>query len=267
MHQMEEINRNTWTNVWSLREYGRSEGYLDEGERLSLDIATSAGRPRILDIGVGGGRTAKLLQDKGDYVGIDYAPEMVARARANHPALRFEHMDARDLSAFSDGAFDLATFSYNGIDSVDADGRIAVMREVCRVLSPGGLFVFSTFNRDWSGFARLNERRRIEWTLDPLRLGFRLLRHVEGGLLKALRMRRHAALEVREDDHAILIHSAHDFGIMVHATSYPHLIAQLESAGFERDPVLFDRDGTSLGPSLPANVEYVHVIARKPDPS
>ena len=85
MHQMEEINRKTWTNIWSLREYGRSEGYLDVGERLALDTATSSGRPRILDIGVGGGRTAKLLQDKGDYVGIDYTPEMVARARANHP--------------------------------------------------------------------------------------------------------------------------------------------------------------------------------------
>ncbi len=48
MHQMEEINRKTWTNVWSLREYGRSEGYLDEGERLALKIATSAGIPRIL---------------------------------------------------------------------------------------------------------------------------------------------------------------------------------------------------------------------------
>ena len=267
MHQMEHINRKTWTNVWSLRQYGRSEGYLDEGERLALEMAISTRRPRILDIGVGGGRTAALLQDKGDYIGIDYTPEMVARARAKHPSLKFELMDARDLSAFSDGEFDLVTFSYNGIDSVDAEGRVLVMREASRVLSPAGLFVFSTFNRDWSGFDRLNEHRPIEWTLDPVRLGFRLIRHIEGGILKALRMRRHASLEVREPDHAILIHSAHDFGIMVHATTYPHLTAQLQSAGFAGDLVLFDREGTRLGTSLPANVEYVHIIARKPDPS
>ncbi|SMD19600.1 class I SAM-dependent methyltransferase [Rhizobium sp. RU36D] len=263
MHRMEDINRQTWSNSWALREYGRGKGYIDEGERVVLDRATADGPKRVLDIGVGGGRTAGLLQGKGDYLGIDYTPEMVELARRNHPSLTFRHMDARDLSALPDGAFDLVNFSYNGIDSVDQEGRMAVLREVARVLEPGGQFVFSTFHRNWDGFSKLPDYRHIEWTLDPLRLSFRLFRFIEGGILKAVRTRRHAALEVRAADHAILMHGAHDFGIMVHTTTYPHLIGQLREAGFAEVIEVFNRDGERIDADWSGSVEYVHVIARK----
>lgn len=264
MHRMEQINRQTWSNVWSVREYGRGEGYLDAGERLVLDMATAEPGKRMLDIGIGGGRTTGLMKDKGRYVGIDYTPEMVEAARGNHPGTDIRHMDARDLSAFETGSFDIVSFSYNGIDSVDQPGRAAIMREAARVLAPGGLFVFSTFHMGWAGFASLPDYRNIEWTMDPLRLGFRLYRYIEGGILKAVRTRRNAAHEVRAGDHAILMHGAHDFGIMVHTTTYPHLAGQLAEAGFADGPLVFDRDGERLGTHLPDTVEYVHVIARKP---
>lgn len=264
MHRMEEINRQTWRNVWSLREYGRGEGHIDEGERVVLDLALATDGNRMLDIGIGGGRTTALMRDRGSYIGIDYTAEMVEVARANHPGLDLRHMDARDLGAFPDGSFDLVTFSYNGIDSVDPKGRMAIMHEVARVLVPGGLFVFSTFHMGWTGFSTLPDYRHIEWTIDPLRLGFRLFRYIEGGILKAVRTRRHAALELRAEDHAILMHGAHDFGIMVHATTYSHLTGQLDEAGFAPEPMLFGRDGERLGKHLSPSVEYVHVIARKP---
>jgi ubiquinone/menaquinone biosynthesis C-methylase UbiE len=213
MHQMEVINRRTWSNPLSRRDYRNSNGFINEGERtvLSIGLANAKGG-RILDIGVGGGRTAALIaKEAGDYVGIDYTPEMVTLARSNYPGLRFEHMDARDLSAFESGSFDLVVFSYNGIDSVDADGRKSVLREVSRVLKAGGTFAFSTFNRNWHGFGENRARSSIVWSNHPVKLSFRLLKHAVG----LVRERRFAPLEQRHGEHAIMLHRAHDFGIMV----------------------------------------------------
>ena len=55
----------------------------------------------ILDIGVGGGRTApRLSQLSSRYVGIDYAKGMVAACKRRFPHLDFRHGDATDLGEF-----------------------------------------------------------------------------------------------------------------------------------------------------------------------
>ncbi|MBM7050067.1 MULTISPECIES: class I SAM-dependent methyltransferase [Rhizobium] len=266
MHVMETINRQTWRNPWALRDYRRSSGHLNEGERVAFAIAAPrAGRARILDIGVGGGRTAGLLRPiASDYVGVDYTPEMVELCRTNHPDLRFEHMDARDLSAFADASFDLVVFSYNGIDSVDAPGRLAVLSEAARVLASGGAFVFSTFHRGWHGFERRVDYRRLEWTPNPVRLGLRTLRYVEGRVSGTLRQRRLKPLEQRDGEHAILLHGAHDFGVMVYATTPAQVQSQLAEAGFAMPALLLDLDGKAIGAVASAEHEYFHVVAHKP---
>jgi SAM-dependent methyltransferase len=262
MHQMEQINRRTWSNPLSRRDYRSSSGFINEGERVVFDIARNrAAGARILDIGIGGGRTTGLLQDMAaDYIGIDYTPEMVTLAQRNYPAAHFANMDARDLSAFGNGSFDLVVFSYNGIDSVDADGRKAVLSEVSRVLKAGGTFVFSTFNRNWHGFGEHRARSSIVWSRDPLRLSFRLLKHAVG----LVREKRFAPLEERDGEHAILLHRAHDFGIMVYATTPDQLRAQLSVSGFDGDPMLFSVDGERLGGGSLPDEEYFHVVAYKP---
>ncbi|TCR91835.1 class I SAM-dependent methyltransferase [Rhizobium sp. BK376] len=270
MHAMEAINRQTWRNTWALRDYRRSSGYLNLGERRAFeasafDMRRGRGQGRVLDIGVGGGRTAGLLRDvAATYLGIDYTAEMVQSARQNHPDLRFEQMDARDLSALADRSFDLVVFSYNGIDSVDAAGRRAILSEVSRVLAPGGSFVFSTFHRDWQGFQERIDYCRLEWTPNPVKLGFRTFRYVEGRIFGSLRMRRFSALEERTGEHAILLHGAHDFGVMVYATTPVQLQAQLSEAGFETPALLFDIDGSIIGSVASSDNEYFHVVTRKP---
>ncbi|MEK1903447.1 MAG: class I SAM-dependent methyltransferase [Rhizobium sp.] len=262
MHQMEMINRRTWSSPLSRRDYRNSNGFINEGERMALGIGlANAKGGSVLDIGVGGGRTAALLASEADnYVGIDYTPEMVTLARSNHPGLRFENMDARDLSAFANGSFDLVVFSYNGIDSVDADGRRSVLREVLRVLKAGGTFAFSTFNRNWHGFGENRARSSIVWSNHPVKLSFRLLKHAMG----LVRERRFAPLEQRHGEHAILLHRAHDFGIMVYATTPGQLRSQLTESGFTGEPLLFSVDGRPLGGETLADEEYFHVVARKP---
>lgn len=103
----------------------------------------------IVDLGVGAGRTTAWLVERagagGSYVGIDVAPRMVDAARRTHPGVDLRVGDAADLTSFDDGSFDVVVFSYNGLDYVAPDdARHRCLREVHRVLRPGGTFVFST---------------------------------------------------------------------------------------------------------------------------
>ncbi|XZF12580.1 class I SAM-dependent methyltransferase [Chitinophagaceae bacterium MMS25-I14] len=105
----------------------------------------------ILDIGIGGGRTTRHLIHKAkSYTGVDFAASMITYCRQAFPAHQFPgstflEMDARRLQ-FNDASFDFVLFSFNGIDSVNEDGRLQILKEVNRVLRKGGIFIFSFHN-------------------------------------------------------------------------------------------------------------------------
>jgi SAM-dependent methyltransferase len=101
----------------------------------------------ILDIGVGGGRTTPYLAELSrDYVGVDYSEAMVEACRSRYPDQRFEWGDAADLSMFEDASFDAVIFSFNGIDTLGAEGRSRCLSEIARVLRDDGIFIFSSHN-------------------------------------------------------------------------------------------------------------------------
>lgn len=263
MHAMEEINRETWSAPLSLRGYRSLHGCIDAGEKRVFEIAFTRFRGgRFLDIGVGGGRTAALVAgNAGAYLGIDYTPEMIGVARANHPNLDFQLMDARNMRVLDDGSQDVVVFSYNGIDSVDPQGRLAIFSEVNRVLAPGGAFVFSTFHRDWDGFRHAPSRASVvPPSANPLKLGLRYYRYMLG-LAKARRRRR---FEVRGGEHAILLHHAHYFGIMVYATTLRQIGGQLADAGFITPADIFDEYGAEVSGQASTQTQYFHVFAEKP---
>ena len=103
---------------------------------------------RILDLGVGTGRTTASLSRHADrYVGLDLSPGMIEVARQRHPTLELLEGDATDLRRFEDAAFDLVVFSYNGIDYLaSADDRARCLDESRRVLEDGGHLVLSSHN-------------------------------------------------------------------------------------------------------------------------
>ena len=121
-----------------------------------MELVGDVSGARMLDIGVGGGRTTAYFLDRvGSYVGVDYSPELVEACRERFPGADVSLGDARHLARFPDGSFDFVLFSFNGIDYVSQHGRHQVLAEVRRVLATGGTWMFSTHNRDYERLGRL----------------------------------------------------------------------------------------------------------------
>jgi 2-polyprenyl-6-hydroxyphenyl methylase/3-demethylubiquinone-9 3-methyltransferase len=106
------------------------------------------GRPsRVLDVGCGAGIGANALALRGhDVCGVDLAgPALEVAARHDTTGrVRWIEADARALP-FADDAFDAVT-AMDFLEHVDAPER--VVAECARVLAPGGLFFFHTFDRN-----------------------------------------------------------------------------------------------------------------------
>lgn len=102
----------------------------------------------ILDVGVGGGRTTPSLSSGArSYLGIDYSPEMIELCRSRFPSLRFKVADAAELGFVADDSVDVVVFSYNGMDYLyPREQRLACLQEFMRILTPGGVLIFSAHN-------------------------------------------------------------------------------------------------------------------------
>jgi SAM-dependent methyltransferase len=261
------VNRRIWQRANSLKLYRLLEGFIDPGERAGFArVRGDARRGAVLDIGVGGGRTAAiLLAETQSYLGVDYTPAMIDICRAKYPQARFEVADARDLSRFSDGEFSLVVFSYNGIDSVGEADRRLVLADERRVLAPGGAFFFSSFNRLGPGFGhRRLTIRHIDASHGARTFVWSFVKYAAGsmiGLWHRLVMRR---FDTSAKGGKLRLHPAHDYGILVHTTTIAELKEELAAAGFARAPEIFGSSGrgVSLAGEAP-DEEYFHVIARK----
>lgn len=153
---MDKINRRAWSAPSTVRAFRDSVGWTDPGERAAFEfVRSSAAQQPILDLGVGAGRTVPLLLDiSNDYTGLDYTPDLVRVCRQKHPGVRVHPGDARDLSRFDNDSFQLVVFSFNGIDAVNHDDRVTILREVRRVLRPGGTSCSPPTTRGDPGTAR-----------------------------------------------------------------------------------------------------------------
>jgi SAM-dependent methyltransferase len=149
-------NRDWWdqTADWYQSEHGeflRDVGFVWGPE--GLDEATAGllgpttGR-RILEVGCGAAQCARWLHSHAGspaiVVGIDLSFRQLTHATqlnertGLHPAII--QADAQHIP-FADGAFDIACSAFGAVPFV-ADSAL-VMREVARVLRPGGRWVFS----------------------------------------------------------------------------------------------------------------------------
>jgi SAM-dependent methyltransferase len=262
---LDAVNRPTWARPDTVRLYERLHGYTDPGEQAAIDHVMDRARGRkILDIGVGAGRTTDLLlQVSRDYVGIDYTGEMVQACRKRHPGVRVEQMDARDLSAFGDGEFALVVFSFNGIDSVGPQDRLRVLREVHRVLAPGGLFLFSAHNNDGPGRGE-HPQVHVPFTWNPIKLGWRGFKSITALPRSWMNHRRFKAMNETHEDWSVMNAGAHDFGIVVVYTTLAEQRRQLRETGFDCEAVFDNALGLAVEEGADTrDMWWFHYVARK----
>jgi len=233
---LDKINKRSYLKKEIAVNY-TSEDKLQKAEEVIFQRVRDEIRGKaVLDIGVGGGRTTKYLKEMTDnYVGIDYSPVMVEAAKAQYPGADIICRDARDMSIFEDSRFDLILFSFNGIDSVSHRDRIAILKEIFRLLKTDGYFIFSSHNRDRAGF---NKFALPKLSLSPYRSLKTLV-----GLYNHIKNRR---LEVDTDEYSIVNDSGHNYSLMHYYIGLLEQINQLKKIGFRGPFEAYDLDGNAI---------------------
>lgn len=238
---VETKNQNIYSRPEVARRFRVSSSWVNPGERVTLlAVAPLVRSRRILDIGVGAGRTVAIVSLLSDsYVGIDYSPVMVAECKKAYPEVDIRLGDARNLSAFPDKSVDFVFFSFNGIDSMDETGRRQVLGEVHRVLDEGGYFVFSTLNKDGRTYGETPWQLRRPgrpWDRSASALVRVLYRNANDPLRIPRRFynwSRTRGQSVDAGGWAFRALSALDFSLMNHFVTIARLREELVSAGFD----------------------------------
>ena len=108
---------------------------------------------KILDLGCGAGRTTINLFKDGykNITGLDIADKLIEYAKdySNKHNLDIEFLvgDATKLD-FNNNTFDVVIFSFNGMQCIPGlQNRKNVLKEVYRVLKPGGYYIFTAHDR------------------------------------------------------------------------------------------------------------------------
>ncbi|HWA50418.1 MAG TPA: methyltransferase domain-containing protein [Dongiaceae bacterium] len=149
------------------------ESALSFGHRQQILAATlAAGAPvaggRLVDVGCGTGELAMAAAHKGaaTATGIDATPAMIdiaqGRARADRSNAQFQVAIAETLP-FPDGTADIVTSTYF-FHHLPSDVKRQALREMWRVLAPGGRLVITDYGRP---------RGAIGWIASfPMRFNF-----------------------------------------------------------------------------------------------
>lgn len=161
-------------------------------------VAQAALQPgqRVLDLACGTGTltiAAKRSQPQAEIVGLDGDPEILERARRKAAEagleLRFDHALSHPMP-YPDAAYDVVVSSLF-FHHLDRDAKLATLREVRRVLRPGGVLHVA----DWGQAA--NPLMRVLFYLVQLLDGFETTADNVAGRLPQF-MREYGFVDVAE---------------------------------------------------------------------
>jgi ubiquinone/menaquinone biosynthesis C-methylase UbiE len=221
--------------------------YLSPCEKALFDEFLKHGNA-ILDLGVGGGRTTPYLSSLASrYVGVDYAPTMVAACQQKFPQLEFLVADAADLARLGDEEFDSAVMAFNGMDYLIPDeSRRRCLAEIHRVLKKDGVLIFSSHNPRAIFSRPAWNRERIEevaqqlagkkkWLLETVRslfLWFRVaVALFRSAMISVVRMSRRVRRRAFWSGEGYMVDPAHG-GLLTHYAVPERVIAESERMGF-----------------------------------
>jgi len=141
---------NTERQDWTDDDFFRS-GERTVAEEILTDMINicqgkDPGQMRVLEIGCGAGRVTRALAGRfGEVYGVDISGEMIRQATAalaDRPNAHVRQNNGKDLAVLGDLVFD---FAFSSIVFQHIPSREIVenyVREVHRLLRPGGLFKF-----------------------------------------------------------------------------------------------------------------------------
>ncbi|MDQ0471043.1 class I SAM-dependent methyltransferase [Labrys wisconsinensis] len=163
--------------------YDATRGFpIGVDETIASGILAAAGVPpgaRFIEPGIGTGRFALPIAKRGyPYTGIDISPRMLSqlRRKLDGTAARMDLIEADGTALpLPDASHDVAITA--GMLHCVPDWR-GVLNEICRVVKPGGLYIFESETT-----TILRRAFDIEWQLLALEYGAgRLHRGFSGGL-------------------------------------------------------------------------------------
>jgi phosphatidylethanolamine/phosphatidyl-N-methylethanolamine N-methyltransferase len=161
------------------RRYDSLFGYITRTAREAAIAAVNRlPGENVLEVGVGTGLALPHYRSEKRITGIDLSPHMLGQARERVAALRLHHVEAllemdAQATSFATGSFDIAVAMF--VASVVPDPH-ALMRELRRVVNPGGTILFvNHFAREkgpvwWVERGLAPASRKLGWHPD-FRLG------------------------------------------------------------------------------------------------
>jgi SAM-dependent methyltransferase len=258
-----EANVATWARGEFVRAYANRT--LRPVEVLLLVRLRKELSGAVLELGCGAGRIGGyLLALAREFHGVDLSPQMIAESRRGFPSGDFVQGDVRDLSRFGEASLDAVVAGWNLLDVFDDAERRALLREIRRLLAPGGVLIMSSHNRAYLARVRGpwdirvgslihgGPRGALRFAADVVRAPRRVRRH-----------RRLRPLEQRTPDFTLVSDGAHEFSLVHYFTEPTAQFRQFREEGLEPE-MAADLDGRPItsGGEAPDCPE-IHYVARR----
>lgn len=140
---MESFDPRLYGARWADKYDEWHKGLMDD-EGAVTALADLAGDGPVLELGVGTGRLAVPLAERGvEVVGVDISPEMLAKLREKTSAVTVVEADMTTVSLGRE--FALAYIAFNSIFVLESQqDQVALFRNAAAHLRPGGRWVLET---------------------------------------------------------------------------------------------------------------------------
>lgn len=233
---------------------------LSPGEALSFLLYADRIRGgRILDLGVGSGRTTRyLLPLAARYAAIDPSQAMRERLLADFPGTDVRDGDMRRIDTLGDETFDVVVASSGVLDAFEHEDRLLALEAVRGRLVPGGIFIFSGHNRDHPRAGQGPASTRLAWNAPWRAIGsaIRYLRDTRN-------MRRLSHFRRDQREYSLLSDAGHHWSLVVYYMSAPAQLRQLAGAGFACLAAFAD-EGARIDPEQAVSTTpMIHYVVRR----
>lgn len=160
-----QLNKNTFDKLATQYQdrFMDYDGYVDTFDLLMSVIVKEDAK--VLEIACGPGNVTKYLNSHKPHYkiyGIDVAPKMIDLARINNPTAKYDVMDCRHLSHFSD-SFDAIMCAF-GLPYITKEDAISLIKDSCNLLEENGVLYISTMEGNYEDSEYLKSAAHKELT-------------------------------------------------------------------------------------------------------